>query len=124
MLRMELTAEPSLAAIRARNRLGIAIAAMTKMIATTIKSSISEKPLFDRIVFSSLIPKPDAINVRSATFTYPHLKGHPPRPRLTDVTTVTLVFSLLSTANCQMGPTLAPTLTDRVDAVDKFPCTV
>jgi len=37
-------AEASLAEILARNRLGIAIAAMMRMIATTISNSISEKP--------------------------------------------------------------------------------
>jgi hypothetical protein len=42
--RTELAAEDSLAAILARKRLGIAIAAMIKIIATTIRSSISEKP--------------------------------------------------------------------------------
>ncbi len=45
MLRMALTAEASLAAIRARSRLGMAIAAMIRMIATTISSSIRENPL-------------------------------------------------------------------------------
>src|ERR1700683_5570038 len=43
MVRSEAAAEESLAAIRARIRLGIAIAAMIRMIATTISSSISEK---------------------------------------------------------------------------------
>src|SRR5437763_12792769 len=44
MVRTELTADDSLAAMRARSRLGIAMAAMIKMIATTISNSISEKP--------------------------------------------------------------------------------
>jgi hypothetical protein len=44
MLRMEPTADASLAAILERRRLGIAIDAMIRMIATTIRSSISEKP--------------------------------------------------------------------------------
>ncbi len=48
-VRTDATAEDSFAAIRARSRFGIAIAAMIKMIATTIKSSISEKPLSFRI---------------------------------------------------------------------------
>src|ERR1041385_600453 len=43
-------AEPSLAARREARRLGIAIAAMMPMIATTIKSSINEKPSW-RLVF-------------------------------------------------------------------------
>jgi hypothetical protein len=44
MLRTELVAEASSAAILDRSRLGIAIAAMIRMIATTIRSSIREKP--------------------------------------------------------------------------------
>src|ERR1700722_15520219 len=44
IVRIEPTAEASLAAIRDRSRLGIAIAAMIRMIATTINNSISEKP--------------------------------------------------------------------------------
>src|SRR5579862_780338 len=44
MVRVELTAEDSLAAMRARNRFGIAIAAIIRIMATTIKSSINEKP--------------------------------------------------------------------------------
>src|ERR1700677_1924565 len=44
MERSEAAADESLAAIRARIKLGIAIAAMIRMIATTISSSISEKP--------------------------------------------------------------------------------
>jgi hypothetical protein len=42
--RMEPTADASLAAIRERSRFGMAIAAMIKMIATTINNSIKEKP--------------------------------------------------------------------------------
>src|ERR1700719_1611469 len=49
MVRIEATAEDSLAAIRARSKLGIAIAAMIRMIATTIRSSIREKPFCRRI---------------------------------------------------------------------------
>ena len=51
MVRIELTAEASLAAIRARSRLGMAIAAMIRMIATTISNSINEKPSGLRILF-------------------------------------------------------------------------
>jgi hypothetical protein len=43
--RIEPTADASLAAMRDRRRLGIAMAAMIRMIATTINSSMSEKPL-------------------------------------------------------------------------------
>src|SRR4029078_4092215 len=53
MVRTELTADDSLAAIRARSRFGIAMAAMIRMIATTISNSISEKPFCFRIsIFS------------------------------------------------------------------------
>jgi hypothetical protein len=41
---MEPTAEDSFAAIRDRSKLGIAMAAIIKMIATTISNSIREKP--------------------------------------------------------------------------------
>src|SRR3954471_22633353 len=51
-VRTEATAEDSFAAIRARSRFGIAIAAMIRMIATTISSSISEKPFSSLISFS------------------------------------------------------------------------
>jgi hypothetical protein len=44
IVRIEPTADASLAAMRDRRRLGIAIAAMIRMIATTISNSISEKP--------------------------------------------------------------------------------
>ena len=49
MVRIELTEDDSLAAMRARNRLGIAMAAMIKMIATTINNSINENPFCFRI---------------------------------------------------------------------------
>src|SRR5215471_10691413 len=49
MLRREPTADDSLADIRARIRFGMAIAAMIRMMATTISSSISEKPFCFRI---------------------------------------------------------------------------
>jgi hypothetical protein len=44
IVRIEPTAEASLAAIRDRRRFGIAIAAMIRMIATTINNSMREKP--------------------------------------------------------------------------------
>src|SRR6266478_5656747 len=49
MVRIDATADDSFAAIRARNRFGIAIAAMIRMMATTISNSISEKPFCFRI---------------------------------------------------------------------------
>src|SRR5215471_20305866 len=54
MLRIEPTAEDSLAAILARIKFGIAIAAMIRMIATTISNSINEKPFCFRIRFFPL----------------------------------------------------------------------
>src|ERR1700719_434177 len=44
MVRTEATADDSLTAILARSRFGMAIAAMIRIMATTINSSISEKP--------------------------------------------------------------------------------
>jgi hypothetical protein len=44
IVRSDPTADASFAAILERSRLGMAIAAMIKMIATTINSSIREKP--------------------------------------------------------------------------------
>src|SRR5438067_3297143 len=44
MVRMEATADDSLAEILERNRLGMAMAAMIRMIATTINNSIRLKP--------------------------------------------------------------------------------
>ena len=49
MARSDPIAEASLPAMRARSRPGIAIAAMMPMIATTISSSMSVKPLVSRM---------------------------------------------------------------------------
>ena len=49
MVRIELTEDDSLAAMRARNKFGMAMAAMMRMIATTISNSINEKPFCFRI---------------------------------------------------------------------------
>src|SRR5271169_4738227 len=55
MVRNELTADASLAEIRARSKFGIAMAAIIRIIATTIRSSISEKPFCDlRILYSPM----------------------------------------------------------------------
>src|SRR5260221_173368 len=48
-------AEPSLAARREARRLGIAMAAMMPMIATTMSNSIKEKPCWRLFVFISLM---------------------------------------------------------------------
>src|SRR5205814_10178991 len=50
IVRSELTADDSFAAMRARSKFGIAMAAMIKIIATTISNSINEKPFCFRIV--------------------------------------------------------------------------
>src|SRR6476469_3702308 len=50
MVRIDCCADPSLAARREARRLGIAIAAIMPMIATTIKSSINEKPSWRLLV--------------------------------------------------------------------------
>src|SRR5438477_2635454 len=52
MARSEPIADASLPAMRARSRPGTAIAAMMPMMATTINSSISVKPLLLRILMS------------------------------------------------------------------------
>jgi hypothetical protein len=46
MVRSEPTADASLAAMRERSKFGMAIAAMIRMIATTMSSSMSEKPFW------------------------------------------------------------------------------
>src|SRR5437762_8279127 len=53
MVRREETAEDSLAAIFARSKLGMAMAAMIRMIATTISNSIREKPRCLFMVFGT-----------------------------------------------------------------------
>src|SRR6185295_8576648 len=55
--RSEPIADASLPDMRARRRPGTAIAAMMPMIATTMSSSISVKPLFERIFMSVLSSK-------------------------------------------------------------------
>jgi hypothetical protein len=54
MARIELAAEASFAAMRARSRLGIAIEAIIKMIETTISNSTRENPFCFLIVFSPM----------------------------------------------------------------------
>src|SRR5271169_30214 len=55
MERTEPTAEASLAAMRARSRFGIAMAAIIKIMATTINNSISEKPFCFFFIVSYLL---------------------------------------------------------------------
>src|SRR6267143_2496255 len=89
MVRSEAAAEESLAAIRARIRFGIAIAAMIRMMATTISSSISEKPFCFRISFFpsfglelSFLVMADAVvhDVRICRAKYRSYFGVQPRP--------------------------------------------
>src|ERR1700751_2587403 len=54
-VRSEPTAEDWLAAIFARNKLGMAMAAIIRMMATTIKSSINEKPFCLRMGHTSAL---------------------------------------------------------------------
>src|SRR5207302_9213983 len=63
MVRSELTADDSLAAMRARSRFGMAIAAIIRIIATTINNSISEKPFSFRISFSPLLPLASVVSI-------------------------------------------------------------
>src|SRR6266404_6507301 len=53
-VRMEPTADASFAAMRERSKFGMAIAAMIRIIATTISSSINEKPFCLRMSILSL----------------------------------------------------------------------
>jgi hypothetical protein len=61
MARSEPAADDSFAAILACSRLGIAMAAITRMIAITIINSISEKPLNPRIVVAQPFRKQKTI---------------------------------------------------------------
>jgi hypothetical protein len=56
MVRTDAAAEESLADMRARMRFGIAMAAMIRMMATTINNSMSEKPFCFRIESSFFSP--------------------------------------------------------------------
>src|SRR6516162_4821551 len=61
MVRSEATADDSLAAILERTKIGIAMAAMIRIIATTFSNSIREKP---RCLF---IPSPKKLTAYTAT---------------------------------------------------------
>jgi hypothetical protein len=63
IVRIEPTEEASLAAIRDLRRLGIAMAAMIKIIATTINNSISENPFCFAVPFSSNIVLPGCMPI-------------------------------------------------------------
>ena len=75
MLRSEPTADASLADIRARSKFGMAIAAMIRMIATTISSSISEKPFCLRIWICSPLLETRGPFIGCMLFTL-HALGH------------------------------------------------
>src|SRR5208282_162132 len=85
MVRSDATADDSFAAIRARNRFGMAIAAMIKMIATTISNSISEKPF---CFFKCVTPPqggPDLTTMTVTQFAFerpPFPKGNQSKPSL------------------------------------------
>src|SRR5262252_6614356 len=64
IVRTEPTADASLAAMRERIRLGIAIAAMIKIIATTISNSINEKP-FCVLFICFFSPRPEWIGAET-----------------------------------------------------------
>src|SRR5271156_2922544 len=57
MVRTEPTADAWFAAMRARSKFGIAMAAMIKIMATTISNSISEKPFWFFFIDFSLLEK-------------------------------------------------------------------
>src|SRR5437879_11754336 len=66
MVRIEPTAEASFAAIRDLRRFGIAMAAMIRMMATTISNSIREKPF----CFFMMLDLLDNFYVARARYTY------------------------------------------------------
>src|SRR5438270_6171127 len=69
MVRRLPTADDSFAEMRARSRFGIAMAAMIRMIATTISNSISEKPFCFFIMYispSQLLSCPRLVSVQCA----------------------------------------------------------
>src|SRR5581483_2876662 len=82
MVRTPLAADDSLAAIRARSRFGMAMAAMIRMIATTISNSISEKPFCFRI---SLFPHLHVQNLVGKLTTAGIVALCSPKPKVTEV---------------------------------------
>src|SRR5437667_11887897 len=75
MVRSEATAEDSFAAILARSKFGMAMAAMIRMIATTISKSIREKPRCFFIVFGTR--ESSSISPRGRrTHEVVHARGH------------------------------------------------
>src|SRR6266852_1157055 len=77
IVRVAAAAADSLAEILARIKLGIAIAAMIRMIATTINNSINEKPFCFFIIFK--FPFPENLD---ATYTRIFLADYPLRSTL------------------------------------------
>ena len=77
---IELAADDSLAEMRARNKFGMAMAAMIRMIATTISSSISEKPFCLFLIVFRLSEiyansgHPPEAGIRSASISGNHCK--------------------------------------------------
>src|SRR6202041_37108 len=68
IVRTEPTADASLAAMRARSKFGIAIAAMIKIIATTMSNSISEKPFWFLFIVSPGSSAPDSVSYALAGY--------------------------------------------------------
>jgi hypothetical protein len=68
MARSDPIAEASLPDIRARNSPGTAIAAMIPMMATTISSSISVKPLLSRILIAFSPSRRSAVSTNDFVF--------------------------------------------------------
>src|SRR5271166_5546478 len=67
MVRTDATADDSFAAMRARSKFGIAIAAMMRMMATTMSNSISEKPFcFDISEFPFLEQVSEIVAIASS----------------------------------------------------------
>lgn len=63
MVRIDPTADASLADMRARSRFGIAMAARVRMIATTISNSMREKPLLAVLLLLRKAFKPENLLV-------------------------------------------------------------
>jgi hypothetical protein len=79
-VRTVLAAAASLAAMRDRIRFGMAMAAMIRMMATTISSSINEKPFCFRILVSprKVIFANMSQNAQGNSLSHLHPAGHSP----------------------------------------------
>src|SRR5581483_11312291 len=87
MVRIELEADASLAAIRARSRLGMAIEAMIRMMVTTISNSISENPrvltrFTVRLCSTLHLPASHCSSKMADPLTFSHVTANPQAPLL------------------------------------------